>query len=162
MSTHDVPGANPANRDVLATGCWSETDNGDSLIHVESTEGGRVIFSMFDLTRTPVIAFRHAMPEELFKKSFSWQSGEAVTTDKWVWHDKTPFPWDRVIREGLKPGADYALAQDQISAAQRVADALHLQGEVISQQDPTLKAKSVRKMAKAARRFADMLEQMGA
>jgi hypothetical protein len=48
MSTNDVPGARAENHDQLAIGCWAEHDDG-SLVLVESTEAGRVIFSVFDL-----------------------------------------------------------------------------------------------------------------
>ena len=49
MSTNDVPGANPANRDELAMGAWAEHADG-SLIFVESTEGGTCIYEVFDLS----------------------------------------------------------------------------------------------------------------
>lgn len=31
MATDDVPGANPANADVLCAGCWAEHDDGSKL-----------------------------------------------------------------------------------------------------------------------------------
>jgi len=122
MSTNDVPGYKPANRDALAMGCWAEHDDG-SLLLVESVEGGRVVYCMFDLSEDPIIEYRDAMGEGGFKKSFSWPTD---TGDKWTWHDKTPFPWDRVVGEA-PPGSRYASVQDQMTAAKRVAKhrALH-------------------------------------
>ena len=57
MSTNDVPGADPRNSDELATGCWAEHEDG-SLIFVESTEVNRVIYSVFDMSRTPPLEYR--------------------------------------------------------------------------------------------------------
>ena len=73
MSTHDVPGNKLANNDKLAMGCWAEHDDG-SLIIVESTEGGRIIYSMFDLDQTPIIEYRDSMPEQGFKDHFSYDN----------------------------------------------------------------------------------------
>jgi len=128
MSTHDVPGYNPVNNDKLAMGCWAEHKDG-SLILVEGTEGDRVIYSMFDTTQAPIMEYRDAMPESVFKKAFSWKSGDSINNEKWTWHDKTPFDWNRVIKAGGKPGLRYAIVDDQISAAMRVAEALKLNGE---------------------------------
>lgn len=122
MATYDVPGANSANRDVLAMGCWAEHEDG-SLIFVESTEANRVIYSIFDTSKSPPIEYRDAVPETAFKKQFSWAPGAAG--DKWTWHDKTPFPWDRIIKAGAQDGSRYA-------AAERVADSLKLRGASIT------------------------------
>src|SRR6267142_1681110 len=103
MSTYDVPGARSSNHDELAMGCWAEHDDG-SLIFVESTEGSRVVYSIFDMAKDPVVEYRDAMPEVSFKRTFSWQEGDngnrALGKEKWLWHDKTPFPWDKVIKKG--------------------------------------------------------------
>lgn len=128
MSTNDVPGANPNNNDQLAMGCWAEHED-SSLMFVESTEGARVIYSMFDMLKNPPIEYRDAMPETTFKKTFSWKQG---SKEKWTWHDKTPFPWDRVIKAGASDGGRVAFAEHQLSAAERVADSLKLRGEAIS------------------------------
>jgi hypothetical protein len=127
MSTNDVPGANPANRDALAMGAWAEHADG-SLIFVESNEGARVIYSIFDMSKTPIVEFRDAMPEVNFKREYSWDPARP-SGEKWTWHDKTPFPWDRVIREGARDGLRYASARDQLTAAERVAERLRLRGE---------------------------------
>lgn len=121
MATHDVPGANAANHDQLAMGCWAEHDDG-SLLFVESTEGKSVVFSMFDLTQDPIVEFRDRLREKDFKEKFSWKPGSKK--EKWTWHDKTPFDWDRVIKAGAKDGVRHACAHDQLSAAARVAKAL--------------------------------------
>lgn len=116
MSTNDVPGANPANNDELRAMCWAEHKDG-SLILVMSTEGNRVIYSVFDMSMKPIVEYRDAMPEKDFKQQFSWpKSG-----DRWTWHDKTPFPWDKIIKDGAKDGLRHVSADEQISAAQRVA-----------------------------------------
>jgi hypothetical protein len=117
MSTNDVPGAKLQNNDELAMGCWAEHEDG-SLIFVESTEGGRCIYSIFDMT-TPVIEFRDSMAVGAFKKMFSWDP-KNPKSEKWTWHDKTPFPWDRIIRAGHKDGSRHASAEDLLSAAERV------------------------------------------
>lgn len=116
MSTNDVPGANPANNDTLRALCWAEHKDG-SLIVVMSTENDRVIYSVFDMSQDPIVEYRDAMPEADFKKQFSWQG----SGDRWTWHDKTPFPWNKVIKEGGKDGLRHVSAEDQINAAQRVA-----------------------------------------
>lgn len=122
MATDDVPGANPANGDKLAMGCWAEHKDG-SLIFVESTEGERVVYSIFDMSKTPIVEYRDAMPAVNFKQQFSWRSSGTV---RWTWHDKTPFPWDRVIRDGAQDGSRLASAADTLTAAERVAESLRL------------------------------------
>lgn len=145
MSTNDVPGANPSNRDELAMGCWAEHADG-SMILVESTEGNRAIYSVFDMAKNPPIEYRDAMPIDSFKTIFTWDaSGKKKTpNEKWTWHDKTPFPWDRIIKNGINDGARVpaavhvlnaaeriveSRARHQDTAAERVADSLRLQGQ---------------------------------
>lgn len=132
MSTNDVPGARAQNEDELAMGCWAEHEDG-SLIFVENTEGDQVIYSMFDLSREPIMEWRDAMEEDEFKTTFSYpgKSGE-----KWTWHDKTPFPWDRVI-ENFPQGARHASVNTIMTAAQRVAERLGLRGRRRSREDLT-------------------------
>lgn len=126
MSTNDVPGASPVNGDKLGVGCWAEHEDG-SLIFVKSTEQGRVVFEMFDTSQTPVVNYTHAMTEPEFKRRFSLPP-VGVSGDEWTWHDKTAFPWDRVIKAGAKPGVHYASADDQLSAAARTAESLGAKG----------------------------------
>jgi len=130
MSTNDVPGARAANMDELAMGCWAEHADG-SLIFVESTEGKRVVYLMFDVARDPIIEYRDAMPEASFKSTFTWEpeskkAASKKTNEKWTWHDKTPFPWDRVIKHGFSDGVRHASADGLRTAAERVADSLRL------------------------------------
>lgn len=117
MSTHDVPGAVAEHHDTLAMGCWAEHADG-SLIFVESTEDDRVIYSIFDTATKPVTEYRDAMPRGDFEAQFSFSKGAKVT---WVWHDKTPFPWNRIIKIGAKDGPRLASAEDVLTAAERVA-----------------------------------------
>lgn len=124
MSTNDVPGASPDNADELHAGCWAEaTDKADkSLILVQSTENDRVIYEMFDHMEDPPVSYRGAMPEGDFKKQF-----QAFSKNKeWVWHDKTPFPWDRVMELGARPGSRFASAEGLMTQARRVAQSLGL------------------------------------
>ena len=123
MSTEDVPGHNPANRDRLAMGCWAEHKDG-SLVHVESVEGGQVVFLIFQVA-PEVVEYRHAMDEEGFKTQFSG--------DRWIWHDKTPFPWDRVMRR-FPPGNKAPSAEAQLSAALRVARSLGAQAQEVREE----------------------------
>ena len=136
MSTNDVPGHKACNNDQLQMGCWAEHSDG-SLIFVESVENHRVIYSMFDLAKEPVVEYRDAMPEKDFKANFSWdadgtQAKKKVPNIAWTWHDKTPFPWDRVIKEGARDGMRFASASDLRTAAERVAESLQLRAEKVS------------------------------
>lgn len=129
MATHDVPGANPVNNDDLKMGCWAEHADG-SLIFVESTEGNRVIYSMFDISKTPPIEYRDAMPLTSFYSTFSWKKTD--NDIKWTWHDKTPFPWDRIIKSGISDGPRFPSAQSLMAAAEAVARKLKLHGSQVS------------------------------
>lgn len=116
MSTNDVPGHNPDNHDVLKMGAWAEHTDG-SMIFVESTEGSRVIYCMFDLAKN--LQYRDATPETSFKKTFSWDPKNPKST-KWTWHDKTPFPWDKVIGSGFQDGQDKPSADAAIAVAENI------------------------------------------
>lgn len=120
MSTTDCPGFNPANNDELTLGCWAEHDDG-SMIFVESVEDGRVVYSVFDFAGGDVVEYRDSMSEGGFKKAFSWNPEDVDDIGVWVWHDKTPFPWDKVIAAGARDGARPATADALLTAAQKVA-----------------------------------------
>lgn len=150
MSTNDVPGSNPANQDSLHTGCWAEHKDG-SYIFVEGNEANLVVFSMFDTAKDPVVEYRERMAEATFKRMFSWPG----STDKWTWHDKTPFPWDKIITKGASDGQKYASAHDQISAAERVAESLKSKGAEIAPD-------AFKKIRKLGSKLARALEQLGA
>lgn len=147
MSTYDVPGSNPANNDKLACGCWAEHEDG-SLIFVESTEVNRVIYSIFDMAKTPPIEYRDAMTEDAFKKQFSWHPGDdEIGVVAWTWHDKTPFPWDKVIKAGASDGGRFAFAEHTLNAAERVADSLKLRGAAIARDIRHRSEQTVKKSA---------------
>lgn len=132
MSTQDVPGHGSAKSDTLAMGVWGEHNDG-SLLFVESTEGGRVIYSIFDMAQAPIVEYRDAMPEKGFKEAFSFGNKHSKVDNGWIFHDKTPFPWDKVMAAGAKDGMRYASAKDQLNAAQRVAESMEMRGSTIDE-----------------------------
>jgi len=113
MSTPDVPGANDLNHDELSKGCWAEHSDG-SLILVEGfkRDQDKVVYSVFDVSVEPSIEYRDSMPEQGFKSLYS-RAG-------WTWHDKTEFPWDRVMSE-FKYGVRLPSAGDYATEAERIA-----------------------------------------
>lgn len=129
MATTDVPGSNPANGDALKLGCWSESKDG-SLLLVEGFEQGLCTYCLFDLSGAEPIQYRDRMVDADFRALFVPPAG---TPAEWTWHDKTPFPWDRVIRQGARPGLDYASAGAQLSAAERLRQRLIGQGRQLAQ-----------------------------
>lgn len=131
MATHDVPGANPVNNDALAVGNWAEHQDG-SLIHVEGTESNRIVFQMFDLSHKPYTRWLGAMPEPEFKLKFS-RPPTGTSKEQWTWHDKRSFPWDRVMAAFQTPAPEFVNPEDQLSAAQRVAESLNLHGQRLTQ-----------------------------
>lgn len=135
MSTNDVPGYKEEHNDELAMGCWAEHRDG-SLIIVESVEAEKVIYSIFDTSTIPVTEYRDAMIEESFKKQFSWNPLNPKS-EKWTWHDKTPFDWSKVMDMGGRDGVRYPSAVDQLNAAQRVARSLQLRGNKLPS-DPNI------------------------
>lgn len=155
MSTNDVPGFKQTNNDVLHGGCWAEHEDG-SLILVWSTEDQMVIYEMFDHYIDPPAAYRDAMPIGDFYKAFSWDSknmvnelngGRKVPNEKWTWHDKTPFPFDRLIdADILTKGPVPISAKSQLSAASRVAESLQLRAQKLdadSYKDRLIKSSSI-------------------
>jgi hypothetical protein len=140
MATHDVPGAKASNNDKLHGQCWAEHEDG-SMLFVLSTEDQRVIYELFDLSKTDEpVCYRDAMPIGDFYKAFSWDdktmiaetNGKRFNKEKWLWHDKTPFPWDRVIdNKLLKKGVVAISAQHTLSAAARIAESLKLRREAL-------------------------------
>lgn len=144
MATNDVP--SPKRGEELRQGCWAEHEDG-SLIFVYDTEIDRVVYTLFDLSVDPVMDYRHAMPIGDFERTFSCSKadinkpvvvgGKKVTKQQWLWHDKTPFPWSRVIKDGLQSVPKVSMAEDQISAAARVAKDLALRGKAVSEDSYT-------------------------
>jgi len=140
MSHKDVPGHNPDNDDELAMGCWGEHPDG-SLILVESVEDGSVVYSMFDLSKDPPVEYRDAMEEDGFKDRFSFPTPDDIV---WEWHDKTAFPWKKVMKE-FPAGPKSPSALTQMSAAQRVAISLNIDAQKLR---PLQKTKKGRKIMK--------------
>lgn len=126
MATDDVPGANAENDDHLHMGCWAEADQGKSLIFVKSTEDDRVIYDVFDLTHEPIVQWPDAMAIDDFKKHFTYDPKQlnqrALSSIRWTWHDKTPFPWSKVIKQGARDVASYADVEDQLKEADKVRE----------------------------------------
>ena len=133
MSTNDVPGAKASNNDELAMGCWAEHKDG-SLIFVESTEGDRVVYSVFDVSKDPAVEFRDTMPISGFKSKFSWNPSDPKS-EKWLWKDKSPFDWDRVIGAGFADGVKSVHVEHQLNAAERVAQSRAMVGKDVNPDD---------------------------
>jgi hypothetical protein len=146
MSTQDVPGANPANADKLATGCWAEHSDG-SLIFVKGTENGTIVYEIYDTAQTPPVYYNDAMREDAFKRQFSFPP-VGSSSDKWTWHDKTHFPWDRVMKGITRPVPQPADSADIITAAKRVADSLKLRAQTLQAEDVSHNAETLRSAAK--------------
>lgn len=168
MSTNDVPGYKLENKDELKMGCWAEHDDG-SLIFIESVENHRVIYSIFDMAKEPIVEYRDAMPEADFKVAFSWSdadkkykpANDKVPQIKWTWHDKTRFPWERVIKEGAKDGMRFASASDLRTAAERVADSLKLRAEAVSDRSHMVETSRVKsKVGGFLRTLANALDDL--
>jgi hypothetical protein len=161
MSTNDVPGNNPSNNDQLACGCWAEHNDG-SLIFVESTEVNRVIYSIFDMAKKPPIEYRDAMTEAAFKSAFSWKGDFDDDDDiKWTWHDKTPFPWDRIIKAGATDGGRMAFAEHTLNAAERVAESLKLHGAAISRDIRHRSDRTIRRSATIWDKISRAVSELG-
>jgi hypothetical protein len=136
MSTTDVPGFDPRNGDRLHEGCWAEHPD-RSLLHILQHEGGRVVYDVFDLSHPGLVTRRvYAMPTESFNRAYSWRFTDPISR-RWLWHDKTGFPWDRVF-ENL--GGDEAdLGEVEISespdVAGRLAERLLLTVEAMTEEE---------------------------
>lgn len=133
MATKSVPGADPKNVDELDVGCWAEHDDG-SLIFVQGFEGDSVVYQIYDLAQDPPVYYQDAMTEDDFKREFSFPP-VGKSDIPWTWHDKTDFPWRRVMRRFDDPTPSYADVRDQMTAAQRVAESLDLRGQQLSEAD---------------------------
>jgi hypothetical protein len=131
--THDVPGANPGNADVLKAGCWSEHDDG-SLIYVKGTEGQQIVYEIYDVAQEPPVYYQDAMREEDFKESFSFPP-TGTSSEKWKWRDKTPFPWHKVMKTFDKPRPVHSDVHDTLTAATRVAQSLRLRAQNLHPED---------------------------
>lgn len=137
MATQDVPGfddvKSDAKNDELGIGMWGEHDD-ESLILVEGVEQGRVIFSMFDMSPTPPMEYRDSLPEQQFKRQFSWNSDESIVNKGWRWHDKTQFPWNKIM-DNFSDGTRYPSADYVVNEAQRIAKIKSLRGAVVKREN---------------------------
>lgn len=156
MSTHDVPGANPANADELGMGNWAEHRDG-SLLFVKGLEAGKVVYELYDLAEVPPMYYQDAMPEDRFKHYFN--HGPAGTRkDDWTWRDKTSFPWDKVMKRLSRPRPQHADVEEQISAARRVAEDLGRRGRRVDERDIAHRTSSERPRD-MLQRFRDAVEE---
>lgn len=133
MATNDVPGASQANNDQLHVGCWAECDDG-SLLYVLGMENGSVVYQMYDVSKPAVVFYQDAMREQAFKQQFSFPP-VGSSQIKWTWHDKTSFPWDRVMQAMSRPEPTFAEVEQTLSAAARVAEVLQLRAQKLSEED---------------------------
>lgn len=157
MSTNDVPGANPVNGDSLHVGCWAEHADG-SLIFVEGAEGNSVVFSMFKM-KEPLLEYRDRMPDVNFKDLFTWKPGASGTKGvKWTWHDKTPFPWDRIIQKGVTDGPRLPSAHAQMTVAEQIAADLRLQGAELDRRRYEHRGETRRRRPRSAEQILASLE----
>ena len=165
MSTTDVPGSKKEHNDHLHAGCWAEHEDG-SLILVHTTEGKTVLYDVFDLkpkeVSRGVVNYIDAMEQKRFEDTYSFKPAKSKrdgVSEKWTWHDKTPFPWQKVIDAGMELmklkevgpiaadvkaaenlgktiGTDgvepYETSQELLTAAQRVAATLKLKSKGFS------------------------------
>ena len=132
MSTNDVPGAKSHNNDELAMGCWAEHKDG-SMIFIKGVENKNVIFDMYDLDVDPPLCYSTSMFQDAFEEKFSWKPDDDNGI-RWTWHDKTPMPWQRVMKS-VRDGQMYADAQDQLNAASKLAKSMDLKGTKLTEDE---------------------------
>lgn len=155
MATNDVPGANPKNMDKLNIGCWAEDKDNTSLILIVGLEADQVVFDMYDVTNK--MFYRDTMLEKDFKSIFSVPP-VGKSDVKWVWHDKTAFPWDRVMARFTRPVPQHADVLDQLTAAERVARKLNLRGRELAEEEVTPRVEQRQERGRGIiKRLADAL-----
>lgn len=162
MSTCDAPGYSAKDSDSagdeLHVGCWAEHSDG-SLLFVKGVDGKRVIYSLYDLEVIPVVEFSDSMPLKDFLKFYSRGGGSG---SKWIWHDKTSFPWNKVIKKGARDGVSGGSARDIINAATRVAKRLGLSARAVKGSDAdeynaVARPKNARKISRVEQKNLVML-----
>jgi hypothetical protein len=159
MSTNDVPGANKANADKLKAGCWAEHTDG-SLIYVKGTEADQVIYEIYDMAVEPPVSYTDAMPRKGFMAQFSVPP-VGKSREQWTWHDKTPFPWDRVMKDLVRPRPSLSMAKHVMSAAARVAESLKLRGRKVTEDELHHQTDAPSRRGRAVLdRIAEALEQL--
>lgn len=130
MSTDTVPGADPANRDKLTGGCWAEHEDGSMVFVKDITENDVVIFEIYDFKdRGDPVFWPHALALKDFENTFSYRPKKKKHKDiadiKWIWHDKTPMPWDRIMKVIKSPSPQSTNVEQTLSAANRLANSLN-------------------------------------
>jgi hypothetical protein len=153
--TNDVPGANPVNADKLDTGCWAEHDDG-SLIFIKGVEGDQVVYEIYDLATDPPVYYQDAMREAEFKKAFS-AAPVGTSKDTWKWHDKSAFPWGKVMKTFDKPRPVNADVHDILSAAARVAQSLRLRAQKLTPSD--VKPSEEQELPKAGQAIVERIQK---
>lgn len=126
MSTPDVPGYNPKNNDKLSKGNWAEHEDGSLIYVTDITPKGKVIFELIDLkNRNNPLKYTHAKDLRDFQKSFSYNPKSSdIDQIKWTWHDKSPFPWEVVMKQLTNPTPLLPDVMDEPNAATKVAQSL--------------------------------------
>lgn len=157
MATNDVPGNNPANADVLAAGCWAEHED-KSLLYVKGTENNQVVYELYDMAQSPPVYYQDAMREDAFKKAFTY-GPKGTSKEKWTWHDKSVFPWNKVMKTFDKPTPSYADVHDNLSAAARVAESLRLRAQNLTPEDVTPKTEQVLPKGSSGKVIIDRIQR---
>jgi len=127
MATNDVPGSNPQNNDTLKPGCWAEHDDGSLIFVKDIDEHDRVIFDVYDLGgAVPRIFYPTPLARKKFNETFSFKATRRrKSTDAepvlWTWHDKSPFPWNKVSRSVDSISAPVETSGAEPTAAERIA-----------------------------------------
>lgn len=147
MATHDVPGANPDNCDQLAGGAWAEHEDG-SLLFVKGTENACIVYELYDLAQDPPVYYQDAMNKDSFERAFS-HPPIGDSDEQWTWHDKTPFPWSRVMKTFDKPRPIHADVHDTLSAAARVAESLRLRARQVEQSAVEPRTEQIRRKGRS-------------
>lgn len=130
MATDAVPGANPSNNDELSIGCWAEHKDG-SLVLVKGVESDTVVYEIYDVAQDPPTYYQDAMSKDDFEQAYS-RPPTGKSDVEWTWHDKTEFPWSRVMQILDRPRPVAADVRDTLSAAAAVADSLRLRAHKMS------------------------------
>lgn len=141
MATTDVPGYNPTNNDKLSRGSWAEHDDGSLIFVKDIDENDRVIFDLYDLANLQhPIFYPNALALYEFEKTFSYEPKKKKKVNlKWTWHDKTEFPWERVMRVIQSPLPVATNVQDTLTAAAQMAQSLNFRLSEVLTQDHILK-----------------------
>jgi len=137
MSTCDVPGyddiKSDAKQDKLRIGVWGEHTDGSQIL-IEGVEQGRVVFSIFDMSVSPPMEYRDSLPERQFKQQFSFNSKYSIVDGGWRWHDKTQFPWNKIM-DHFPDGTRFPSADIVLNEAQRIVKLKNLRGDIIKKEN---------------------------